>query len=747
MKMDWKQLEGYVRDIASVIWRRAALPERIEGVNFDAVVRVSDDEIILIEITRQFSLDKVREDIAKIKAVKLNFSIKDVFARAYIVLGDEPTPGMVELGLASKVKVVSVSSFIKEAFDYSSYVNMRRRVEFGSAINPSTGEPDQHAYVPVSYLDEAGKKKFTVQDICSRLERGDKIALLGEYGTGKSRCTKEVFDSLSKRFGVGANFVFAINLREHWGAASAIEIIAGHLKRLGLSDSIDRAMQLLMVGKITLILDGFDEVGSQTFGGSQDQRVSIRKFALQGIRDLIANTTGGVLVTGRPHYFNSNKEMFDCLGLSVRSHSSGLLRCATEFDVVQAKSYLENIGVVSDVPQWLPRKPLMFLILAQIDISEANKILSGESGEIGFWGQFIDTVCLRESKIHTSIDPASVRDVLTNLAVRTRLSDRELGRLTPNDVNKSYEDATGVAPDESGQLMLSRLCTLGRIEPESPDRQFVDPYIVQLLFAESLANDVSEKKYDILDVRWRQSLNEIGLYFLAQWIDLYGLERDAVAMINRQAIPVNGQVVGELVAALMLTSGDVIDYGGLHVSGAEIPLLLLGGREVSNIFFDECIINVLSFDVCKIDKSSSVVISKPYILMATGLTSSSALPDWVTDYTIQDTQSASNASRIKSSNLPPSQKLFLSIIQKIFFQRGGGRKESSLFKGGFGQQYDRRLIEQILHVLVSDGFVDKSKDVSGAIYNPRREFTPRMRAIRDQLGLSKDPLWLKVSAM
>ena len=38
--------------------------------------------------------------------------------------------------------------------------------------------------------------------------------------------------------------------------------------------------------------------------------------------------------------------------------------------------------------------------------------------------------------------------------------------------------------------MLSRLCTLGRIEPESPDRQFVDLYIIQLLFAENFINDI-----------------------------------------------------------------------------------------------------------------------------------------------------------------------------------------------------------------------------------------------------------------
>lgn len=67
-----------------------------------------------------------------------------------------------------------------------------------------------------------------------------------------------------------------------------------------------------------------------------------------------------------------------------------------------------------------------------------------------------------------------------------------------------------------------------------------------------------------------------------------------------------------------------------------------------------------------------------------------------------------------------------------------------MYKGGFGQQFDRKIIDQILAIIVNDGFIEKSKDTSGFIYNPKREYTARMRAIKDQLSLSKDMLWLKV---
>lgn len=743
----WKQLEEHTRSIASIIWKRPANAERIGGVNFDAVLHVSNEEVVLIEITEEHSLEKVRGDISKIAAVKLKYLTEGVLARAYIVLTREPTAGMVELAKELKISITSIDGFVKQAFDYSSYTNLRNDVAFGSAINPTTGEPDKNNYIPVVYTDESERKKFNLQDICAKLERGEKIVLLGDYGTGKSRCTREVFSLFTSTPTPGSNFLLAINLREHWGATTGIEIIAGHLQRLGMSDAVDRTMQLLRAGHITLILDGFDEVGSQTFGTNQDRRASIRKIALQGIRELITSTPAGVLITGRPHYFNSHQEMYESLGINVRSQSYTLIKCATEFDTNQAKIYLSNIGLTSSVPEWLPRKPLMFQILAEIDSSEADRILSEAWGEIGFWGQFIDTVCIREAKIHTSIDPVSVREVLTNLVKNTRLGDRELGRLTPKDVNKAYEAATGMAPDESGQLMLSRLCTLGRIEPESPDRQFVDPYIVQLLFAESLAEDISNKNYEILDLHWRQPMQQIGLAFLAQWIELYSLEKETLSMIHRIATPTNGQAIGELVAAMTLMRHEALDLGGLQIHDADICVLLLGLIELQNVTFINCVFGTLSFDSCKVTSNSKVKIKSSYASMATGLTSKDALPDWVTETSIEETQSASNASRIKSSNLPPSQKLFLSIIQKIFFQRGGGRKESSLYKGGFGEQYDRKIIDQILSILVNDGYVEKSKDNSVFIYNPKREFTAKMRLIRDQLGLSKDELWLKISTL
>lgn len=743
----WQDLELYVRDMAAVIWRKTATPSRIAGVNFDNVLHLSEEEIIIIEVTENHTLEKIRTDVAKFVAIKLKYAAQSIIVRAFIVTKKEPSQGMVDIGKENNVKVLSALNFSKDAFNYSSYVSLRENSVFGSAIDPATGKTDSQEYIPVYYKGNGINKLFSIEKVSERLASGEKLVLLGNYGTGKSRCVHEIFKEMSSKVEKYSGFPLAINLREHWGAGTAIEVISGHFSRLGMSGSIDKAMQLLNNGHLILLLDGFDEVGAQTFGISQHKRAAVRKHALQGIRELIAMSHGGVLITGRPHYFNDDKELIDSLGVKPGSTPSFILNCDDEFNDEQAQAYLNKIDLLAKVPPWLPKKPLMFQILAAIDKEEAKKILSTEMGEVGFWGQFLDLVCVREARIHSSLDAESVRRVLINLAKITRESDRALGRLTPKDFNQAYLNATGYDPDASGEVMLSRLCTLGRIEPESPDRQFVDPYIVQLLFADSLIDDITNKNFEILKLQWRQALQSVGLFFLAQWIESYALSSEAMSIIQRESKAQNFQAVGEIVAALTLLDGPDLDFQGVLVPDAEISILDFSTRLISNITFKECIFGTVSFDSCKISESSNVRITDSTIQMATGITSTEKIPSWLTNCSVSNTETVSNSARIKASNLPAGQKLFLSIIHKIFFQSGGGRKENTLYKGGYGQQFDRKLIEDILKTLVSEGYVEKSKDGAGFIYNPKREFTAKMKAIKDQLTLSKDQLWLSMERL
>ncbi|MCE8472308.1 AAA family ATPase, partial [Rhodovulum sulfidophilum] len=175
-------------------------------------------------------------------------------------------------------------------------------------------------------------RTYSVDEISQLLTNGKRIILLGEFGTGKSRCAKEVFEKISRN-----DILFptlAINLREHWGHQSFDLIVRSHLSSLGLSGLEDSAVRLVRSGALGFILDGIDEIGSQSWSGEPERLKEIRRRSLQGVRDIVSKLGGkGVLLCGRAHYFSNDEEMLSCLGLK---EDTILLSCPEEFTEDQA---------------------------------------------------------------------------------------------------------------------------------------------------------------------------------------------------------------------------------------------------------------------------------------------------------------------------------------------------------------------------------------------------------------------------
>ena len=57
---------------------------------------------------------------------------------------------------------------------------------------------DQSTLNLVHYTEVAGNREYTVHDLADALRNERKILLLGNYGTGKSRCVQEVFNKISE---------------------------------------------------------------------------------------------------------------------------------------------------------------------------------------------------------------------------------------------------------------------------------------------------------------------------------------------------------------------------------------------------------------------------------------------------------------------------------------------------------------------------------------------------------------------
>ncbi|WP_306545283.1 NACHT domain-containing protein [Malikia spinosa] len=747
MTTTWKLLEDHIRGIASLRWAAVCRPEHIDGVDFDGVCRVSPDELIIIEITKERTLQKVRADLNKIIPTKMRLATEGLICRGFVILESEPTDSMVEAGQNSHITVCSAADFERAFFDFKSYDKLRSALPFGSAVDSKTGENDTREFIPVKYIDIGRDKTFTIDEITVLLQRGSHIVLSGDYGTGKSRCVREVYTKLRGDVGGSSAFPLAINLRDHWSSSSALEIIAGHLGNVGLGNSVDNIMRLLNSGHLILLLDGFDEIGTQIHDTRIEDRKALRKRTAQGVRDLIKKCKAGVLITGRSHFFDGNEEMIESLGLS-QAHDLSCIEVPETFSAAEGVQYLNALGITAALPEWLPRKPLVFQMLVELETEDIEYLLKREYGQFEFWSVFIYAVCRRESKgVSDSIAPQTIKLILQHLAAKTRYSNTFAGRLTPSDIDSAYQSVVGSVPDQSGRQLLSRMCTLGRIEPESPDRQFIDPNVLDVLRADALISDIASMSEKSGSMQWSQSLRFLGTVHAAQMIRTYDLDQLSFSYLHKFGASRNTKRLGEIVSALCLYGEEPLDFRLLTLVGSMMPILMLSHRTVSNLIVRQSEIELLILDGTPINTSHDFSLEDCIISSVAGVSAHNGLPIWIKGAEVISFERLSNSARIKESSLTPGQKLFLSMIHKIFFQPGAGREEGALLKGGYGQKYHPKLADSILKILIKQGVVERFKGDDGWVYKPVRRFTERMNRIRSELTLSEDNLWKEVSLL
>lgn len=747
MTTSWKSLEDYVRGIATLRWTAVCKPEHIDGVDFDGVCRVSSDELVLIEITKERNLQKVRDDLNKIMPTKLRLATQGLICRGFVVLESEPTDSMVEAGRNSHITICSAGEFERAFFDFQSYNKLRSELPFGSAVDSKTGSNDSRAFIPVKYIDLERDRNFRIDSIAAMLQRGSNIVLSGDYGTGKSRCVREVYNLLKADVRGSAAFPIAINLRDHWSSSSALEIVAGHLGNVGLGNSVDNVMRLLNSGNLILLLDGFDEIGTQVHDTRIEDRKALRRRAVQGVRDLIQRSRAGVLITGRSHFFDGSEEMVQSLGLT-HSRDLSCLEVPETFSTAEGAQYLKALGITAPLPEWLPRRPLVFQMLVELDTEDTEYLLKREYGQFEFWAAFIYAVCRRESKgVGDSIAPQTIQLILQYLAAKTRYSNSFAGRLTPTDIDSAYQLVVGSVPDQSGRQLLSRMCTLGRIEPESPDRQFIDPNVLDVLRADALLADVIGMSERSGQAQWIQSLRVLGTVHAAQLIRAYDLDQQCFSYLRKFGDSQNTKRLGEVVSALCLYGSESLDFQSLQLSHSTLPMLILSHRTVSNLTIKESEVDYLVLDGTPINTDHNLLIEDCIISSVTGVSAQTGLPPWIKGAEVISFDRLSNAARIKESPLTPAQKLFLAMIHKIFFQPGGGREEAALLKGGYGQKYSPKLADSIIKLLMRHGVVERFKGDDGWVYKPVRRFTDRMNKVRSELTLSEDALWAEITSI
>ena len=505
--MHWKTLEEKVRALASLKWGRPATAAMINNVHFDCVLEVTEKHHIIIEVSKSNTIGKLREDLAKFSSIDNYLWHKRIFCEYFFVSDNGLSDEFRGTAKGNNVTAYTLTEFETFVLDYNKYVHFRKGKGFGSAVDPHTGEPDTKDYIKVRYQNTRTNKDVSIDDIANMLKQGRSIILTGDYGTGKSRLIKELFELSSSSFVDNLNYPIAVDLRSCWGVKRGLELVRRHFDDLGLSDMADSIIRVMPTGNVTWLFDGFDELGLQAWSNDPRKMQELRKEALLPIKELLKSKKNSFLITGRSYYFNSDSEMLDCLG--IREADVTVINCKEEFSQAEFQQYFKTENLA--FPDWLPKRPLVAYMLGRLDknsfITHADR---DSDSEFQFWGLFFAMLGQRESGINNSLDSQVILSVLKRLARTCREKNMPNGPITVENISESFKSVTNMAPDASSLQMLQRLPCLGRFESGSENRVFVDEYVLDGIRGEDVADIITSGQLDIDDRGWKHPINSFG---------------------------------------------------------------------------------------------------------------------------------------------------------------------------------------------------------------------------------------------
>ena len=215
-------------------------------------------------------------------------------------------------------------------------------------------------------------------------------------------------------------------------------------------------------------------------------------------------------------------------------------------------------------------------------------------------------------------------------------------------------------------------------------------------------------------------------------------------MARNASLASNKVLAADIVSALCMLDLDSLDFKGLYIYGGHFTYLSFEGKEIHRLSISNSIIEKIDFTNCKL--GDDVSIQKCDVTTAYGIASRKSIPQQFKDCEVQSFEMLATTALIKCARLSESQKIFVEMLRKIFFQPGAGRKEAALLRG-MGSSANKQLSQKILNKLLDEKLIERFRGDEGYVYTPVRSQTGRVDKILTDLTLSKDPLWKKISSL
>lgn len=701
----------------------------------------------LIEATTWRTKDKAKQDIDKLTRLRRQLLSRGKPVQCWFVTQSEPTAD--QRSVAPKdgsVNVLSFEQLRSKLVDAHGYLRSRKKYAFGSARDPESGLVDvREEYLPLSLVSPSGLS-LTIDDLVQAVLGGARIVMLGDYGAGKSMTMRALFDGLSKTFRQVAtpSFPIHLNLRDHHAQNDPAEAIARHARSIGFSDS-NQLVRAWRAGYSHLLLDGFDEMATPGWAGPTTRMRDIRRRSVELVRRFVKETPAGagVVLAGREHYFDSRPEMITALGAG----SPFVPYSLSELSEDQIETYLAQHGWNDGLPDWIPARPLLLAYLANRGLlKEALAVPAGSSPGMA-WDSLLGLICDREAEIESGVDGFTVRRVVERLASIARSRGDGLGPLEFSDIEVVFRDVCGFAPDDRAMVLLQRLPGLGPTDPETGTRRFMDSNLadtaragdVTIYAKNPFAEDPPESSH------WSVGLGSLGIDVAAYKLARDGEPVSKIAASTRHTAAVSEKqyLVSDLVRILTALGGSLKDEGQFAISHVWIDELSLSEPELDlqDVEFRDCVVE--SVDA---PRDGTGPTSMPRFLRCQfgTIEGRSSFRDLPPDRFIECscdhfTESGSTTASLLATSLPLGQRVALTVLKKLYVQRGSGRKESALVRGL--DQTHKGVVPSVLNVLERHRLATKARSGKERIWLPARRATPRVLGMIDGPTTCKDEAW------
>lgn len=738
------EFENEVRRIARLLWPSGAFGGSVilEGRERDGVFE-TDEAVHIVECTLSRTKLKAEEDGEKLsKGVKFYRQKRPEKAvKGWFVTLDEPTADQrtVINGYRNDISALSYDQFSQKLIDAKAYLERRKNYPFGSVADPETGHfQDLSPYVELGIVTTAGET-MTLQSLEAGLDTGQKFVLLGDFGAGKSMTMRELFRRLASRFykNKTRKFPILLNLREHIGQTEPAEALERHARSIGF-DRPSHLIRALNAGQVILLLDGFDEMATTGWASQKLKLRDIRRRSMTLVRRILANLPLGIgyVISGRDQYFDSPKELREAMALDATAIQLNL----HEFTDDQMAEYLRGKGWENSVPEWLPSRPLLLGYLASRDLlKETLEVEIGVGSACG-WDSLLQRICEREAKIEAGIDGATVRRIIERIASRTRGG---ASRVSDLQLRESFEEICAYSPDDAALILLQRLPGLGVASADDGTRQFIDPALLRA----ASAGDVFEYIRDPygstaegIAGTWQESLAHLGVEVVAHRcvVATFGAPKISTAALKagKQGC---GILAADIVQALRALNFSFHSEEPLFIDSVIIPEMTISddSADFSRVHFQSCWFVAMELDPGALVERLPQFSDCDFGTLIGRLGHTDLPADKFDACTFDEFEDGSETTAaILSLGLPEGTKVLLTILKKLYLQKGRGRRERAFYRGL--DHRAQRLVTDVLDLVRKHGFAIKS--TTDPIWLPVRAVSGRVRKMIAAPNTTRDIL-------